>query len=215
MNPPVAAQPRRPRSSRRLSRYLISEMVLPAIFAIGAFGIVVLLTDLLGYADLIVNRGLGPVEVAEIAGLQLIPTLARTLPFAILVGSLVGLGRLSSDRELLALETSGFSARQLARPGLFFALVATAASILLTVVISPAAQLGVRDKMIELSEEKPGLALREGLATSLGGWRIESPARRGWRGGGVLRSSDGSLRRRSTLPVFTLRRCSTHAPLRP
>ena len=174
MNPPVAAQPRRPRSSRRLSRYLISEMVLPAIFAIGAFGIVVLLTDLLGYADLIVNRGLGPAEVAEIAGLQLIPTLARTLPFAILVGSLVGLGRLSSDRELLALETSGFSARQLARPGLFFALVATAASVLLTVVISPAAQLGVRDKMIKLSEEKPGLALREGLATSLGGWRIEA-----------------------------------------
>ena len=174
MNPPVAARPRRPRSSRRLSRYLISEMVLPSIFAIGAFGIVVLLTDLLGYADLIVNRGLGPAEVAEIAGLQLIPTLARTLPFAILVGSLVGLGRLSGDRELLALETTGFSARQLARPGLFFALVATAASVLLTVVISPAAQLGVRDKMIELSKEKPGLALREGLATSLGGWRIEA-----------------------------------------
>lgn len=149
-------------------------MVLPSFFALAAFGLVVLLTDLLGYAELIVNRGLGPSEVAQIAGLQLIPTLARTLPFAILVGSLVGLGRLSADRELLALETSGFSARQLARPGLLFAFAATLLSIGLTVVISPAAQRGVRDKMIELSEQKPGLALREGLPTSLGGWRIEA-----------------------------------------
>lgn len=165
---------RRPRQSPKLTRYLIAEMVLPSVFALGAFGLVVLMTDLLGYAELIVNRGLGPAEVAQIAGLQLIPTLARTLPFAVLVGSLVGLGRLSGDRELLALETSGFSARQLARPGLLFALAATILSVLLSVVVAPASQRAVRDRMITLSEEKPGLALREGAATILGGWRIEA-----------------------------------------
>jgi len=171
---PLVRRDRRPRQSPKLTRYLISEMVLPSVFALGAFGLVVLMTDLLGYAELIVNRGLGPGEVAQIAGLQLIPTLSRTLPFAVLVGSLVGLGRLSADRELLALETSGFSARQLARPGLLFAVAATVVSVALTVVVAPASQRSVRDKMIELSEEKPGLALREGAATSLGGWRIEA-----------------------------------------
>ena len=171
---PPERRDRRPRQSRKLTRYLISEMVLPSVFALGAFGLVVLMTDLLGYAELIVNRGLGPGEVAQIAGLQLVPTLARTLPFAVLVGSLVGLGRLSGDRELLALETSGFSARQLARPGLLFALAATIVSVGLTVVVAPASQRAVRDRMITLSEEKPGLALREGAATSIGGWRIEA-----------------------------------------
>jgi lipopolysaccharide export system permease protein len=141
---------------------------------LAAFGLVVLLTDLLGYADLIVNRGLGARQVAQLAGLQLLPTLAQTLPFAVLVGSLVGLGRLSADRELLALETVGLSARQLARPGLLFATVATLFSVLLSVVISPAAQRSVRDKMIELSEQRPGLALRAGMATSIGGWRMEA-----------------------------------------
>lgn len=149
-------------------------MVLPSFFALVAFGLVVLLTDLLGYAELIVNRGLSTGEVAQIAGLQLLPTLARTLPFAVLVGSLVGLGRLSADRELLALETSGFSARQLARPGLYFAFLAMLISIALSVSVSPAAQRAVRDKMIALSEEKPGLALRAGMATSVGGWRMEA-----------------------------------------
>ena len=149
-------------------------MVLPAIFAIVAFGLVVLMTDLLGYAELIVNRGLGTAAVAQIAALQLVPTLARTLPFAVLVGILVGFGRLSADRELLALETTGFSPRQLALPGLLFALVATVFSIGLSVFASPGAQRAVRDEMIRLSEEKPGLALRPGIATEIGEWRIEA-----------------------------------------
>lgn len=165
---------RRPRPSARIRRYLIAEMVLPTVLAVAVFGLVVLMTDLLGYADLIVNRGLGPAEVGEIAGLQLLPTLARTLPFAVLVGSLVALGRLSADRELLALETSGLSARQLAGPGLLFACGATVVSLALSLAVSPAAQRVVRDRMIELADQKPGLALREGLATRLGNWRIEA-----------------------------------------
>jgi lipopolysaccharide export system permease protein len=171
---PADARPIRPRSSAMLSRYLISEMVLPSLYALAAFGLVVLLTDLLGYAELIVNRGLSTGEVAQIALLQLVPTLARTLPFAVLVGSLVGLGRLSADRELLALEASGFSPRQLALPGLLFALVACLISIVISVAISPAAQRSVRDQMIRLTTEKPGLALRAGQSTSLGGWRLEA-----------------------------------------
>lgn len=167
-------RPARPHMSAMLSRYLISEMLLPALYAAVAFGLVVLLTDLLGYAELIVNRGLSTAEVAQIAGLQLIPTIARTLPLAVLVGSLVGLGRLSADRELLAMEASGLSARQLAVPGLIFALAASVVSILISVAISPAAQRGVRDQMIRLAAEKPGLALRAGLTTQLGEWRIEA-----------------------------------------
>ncbi|MEZ4291063.1 MAG: LptF/LptG family permease [Myxococcota bacterium] len=163
-----------PRTGAKIARYLVSEMVPPSIYAVVAFGLVVLMTDLLGYTDLIVNRGLDAGEVAQIAGLQLVPTLARTLPFAVLVGTLVGLGRLSGDRELLALETSGLSPRQLARPGLFFALAATGASLVLSVVAAPASQRAVRDRMIELSKEKPGLALRAGSTTSLGAWRLEA-----------------------------------------
>jgi len=158
----------------KLSRYLVSEMWLPSLFATAAFGLVVLLTDLLGYADLIVNRGLAVDEVARLAVLQLIPTLARTLPFAVLVGTLVGLGRLAADRELLALEASGFSPRQLAVPGLVFAFLATGVSLYLSVFLSPDTQREVRDRMLELARARPGLSLRAGQASNLDGWRIEA-----------------------------------------
>lgn len=170
----AAERPLRRQTGARLTRYLIAEMWLPTVFAIVVFGLVVLLTDLLGYAELIVNRGLEPGEVGQIALLQLVPTLARTLPFAVLVGSLVALGRLSADRELLALEASGLSPRQLARPGLYFALVATLISVAMSALASPAAQNAVREKMIALVSEKPGLSLQPGIASHLGGWRIEA-----------------------------------------
>ncbi|MBW2497101.1 MAG: LptF/LptG family permease [Deltaproteobacteria bacterium] len=170
----AAERPVRRQTGARLTRYLIAEMWLPTVFAIVVFGLVVLLTDLLGYAELIVNRGLEPGEVGQIALLQLVPTLARTLPFAVLVGSLVALGRLSADRELLALEASGLSPRQLARPGLYFALVATLISIAMSALASPAAQNAVREKMIALVSDKPGLSLQPGIASRLGGWRIEA-----------------------------------------
>ncbi len=169
-------RPRRPRPSATLSRYVVSEMMLPSLIATAAFGLVFLMTDLLGYADLIVNRGLETRDVAWIAVLQLLPTLSRTLPFAVLIGTLVGLGRLSADRELLALEASGLSPRQLARPGLYFALAATVVSLAMSVGIAPAAQQAVRERMIQLSDEKPGLALKPGLASQVGDWRIEAGA---------------------------------------
>ena len=45
---PSRDQPQRPRQSARLSRYLISEMLLPSLYAVVVFGLVVLMTDLLG-----------------------------------------------------------------------------------------------------------------------------------------------------------------------
>ena len=47
---------------------LRSEMMVPTALAVAAFGLVVLLTDLLGYAELIVNRGLGPVRIGARSG---------------------------------------------------------------------------------------------------------------------------------------------------
>lgn len=164
----------RPRPSARITRYLISEMIVPSLYAIAAFATVVLLTDLLGYSDMIVTRGLDAGAVARVAGFQLVTTLARTLPLAVLVGVFVGLGRLAADRELLALDAIGLSAQQLAWPCLIFLILAMFVSIGLSVIASPAAQLAARNELIEFTRERPGIALRPGITTNFGGWRMEA-----------------------------------------
>ena len=81
-----------------LGFYIVAELFAPTLWALFGLTALVLTKDLLGFSDLVINRGLGLAAVGWIAFYELIPLLSRTLPFAVLVGTLVGLGRLRSDR---------------------------------------------------------------------------------------------------------------------
>ena len=79
---------------RTFRRYLAAEILPPTAMALGVLVLVVLTKYLLGYTDLVINRGLGAGAVARIAFDQTVPLAARTLPFAVGIGCLTALGRL-------------------------------------------------------------------------------------------------------------------------
>ena len=57
------------------------------------------------------SGGVGTVSLIFLCSLT--PVLAFTVPMAVLVGVLIGLGRLSADSEIVALHASGISLRRL------------------------------------------------------------------------------------------------------
>ena len=67
------------------------------------------------------------------------PGLGFTFPIGVLVGVLIGLGRLSADSEIVALHASGISLRRLLVPIGIVALVATGGTLLTTFWLSPMA----------------------------------------------------------------------------
>ena len=90
---------------------------------------VVLTTRILGFSDLVINRGLGAAAVGRMVFFEAVPVLARIFPFGVLVGCLVALGRLGADREILALESSGVAVGRLVWPIVAFAGVMTLAAL--------------------------------------------------------------------------------------
>ena len=108
------------RRSRHLGRtfrwYVIQELVFPTTIALAGLTVLVLTRDLLGLSDLIINRDFGVATVPWIAFSKVVPLAARILPFAVLIGALVGIGRLRADREVLAMEAAGVSSRLLVGP---------------------------------------------------------------------------------------------------
>jgi LPS export ABC transporter permease LptG/LPS export ABC transporter permease LptF len=66
------------------------------------------------------------------------PSLAFTLPMGVLVGVLIGLGRLSADSEIVALHASGISLRRILLPIGSIALIAAIATLLTTFWLTPA-----------------------------------------------------------------------------
>src|SRR5262245_41387252 len=114
-----------------LTRYVIRELVLPTLISLAGLTVLILAKDLLNFSDFVINRGFGVGVVAMIAFYEIMPLAARTLPFAVLVGTLVGLGRLRADREILTLEAAGISQRRLVVPVLAFATATATMGLLL------------------------------------------------------------------------------------
>ena len=54
------------------------------------------------------------------------PVLPLTIPFGVLVGILIGLGRMAADGEIMAMRAAGVSSRKVIAPVLLFAGLGTA-----------------------------------------------------------------------------------------
>lgn len=136
--------------------------------------VVVLTADLLGYSDLVINRGVGAGDVAAMLFYQGVPVAARMFPFSVLVGLMVALGRLGADREILALESCGVSAARLVWPAVSFSGLAMLVALVLGVYATPWASRKFDEALLEVSRTRPWAQLRAGEVNEFGGWRLEA-----------------------------------------
>jgi lipopolysaccharide export system permease protein len=163
------------RPSRRLVTYVARELVFPSLFTLLGFTVLAFAAQLVALTDLAINRGLETSDVAGLAAYQILPALARSLPFATLVGALIGLGRLGADREILAMQAAGIEpARQLATPVLLFASAATALALVVSQIGVPWASRRLDAAFEELIAQNPAASLRAGTAHAFGDFRIEA-----------------------------------------
>ena len=124
---------------RLLDRYIGREVTSHAILGLAIFTFVFFVPQLVRLMDLIVRHSGGGGTVALLFLCTLPPALIFTIPMAVLVGVLIGLGRLSSDSEIVALHASGVSLRRLLLPIGFVALCGAFIALLMTLWLSPAA----------------------------------------------------------------------------
>jgi LPS export ABC transporter permease LptG/LPS export ABC transporter permease LptF len=134
---------------RILSRYVFREILVSSFLATVLATFVIFLQGISPLVELLVRSGNGFVFL-ELCVLALPPVLLLSIPFGVLVGILVGLGRMSSDNELVAMRSGGISSRLVAPPVLFFATLAMLVSGACAVWLSPLAfrsQLNLRNKV--------------------------------------------------------------------
>lgn len=91
-----------------MDRYVISEFIPPFFFGVGAFLCVLVGVNLL-YEVLkaVFREGFPAVAAAKIFMLKMPGMITMTLPMATMFGSLMAIGRLSGDGEVVAMRASG------------------------------------------------------------------------------------------------------------
>ncbi|MGH7986489.1 MAG: LPS export ABC transporter permease LptF [Candidatus Binataceae bacterium] len=144
-----------------LDRYIEREVVAP--FALGVILLTFALVSgrLLKLTEMVVNHGVTLGDVGALIAYIMPAFLELTFPMAVLLGVLMGFGRLSGDRELIAARACGISLYRLAVPVLGFALVIYALSSWLAFSVRPWANSSLQKLIVEMTQTRSTAGLKE------------------------------------------------------
>jgi LPS export ABC transporter permease LptG/LPS export ABC transporter permease LptF len=130
---------------RIFDRYLVREILAPFCLALVVLTFILLMPPILENAQQLIAKGVDASTIARIL-LTLMPqALSVTIPMALLYGILMGLGRLSTDREFVALQACGVSIFRAMRPLALLAVLAFAADQYVLLVALPNANQTFRE----------------------------------------------------------------------
>lgn len=133
-----------------LDRYLLRELMAPFGLSLLLLTFALEIPPILQHGEALIAEGASWDIVVRVLATLVPQALGITIPMALLVGILITLGRLSGDREIVAMEACGVSLGRLLRPLLLFGVIATAATTYVMIVALPFANQAFREITFKL-----------------------------------------------------------------
>ncbi|MBI3318235.1 MAG: LptF/LptG family permease [Candidatus Omnitrophica bacterium] len=147
---------------RLIRLYILRELLQPTAMALVLFTFILLVGNLVKLADLLVNKGVSPLAILKMFGLLVPALMSHTLPMAVLTGTLLAFSKLSSDREILAMRTSGVSLWAVASPVLVVGALMSLALVPINDRIVPWSHYATRQILVEIGVRNPTAFLEAG-----------------------------------------------------
>jgi LPS export ABC transporter permease LptG/LPS export ABC transporter permease LptF len=122
---------------RTIDRYILRQLAWPFSLGLTVFTFLLIVPELMKYAEDYISKGV-PLWVVGQLIVTLLPfSLALTIPMSVLLALLVAFGRLSADREFVALQACGVSLYRLFRPVALVAVTSCLATAYVYMVLIP------------------------------------------------------------------------------
>src|SRR5262245_36207184 len=129
---------------KRLTRYVLYELAAATLLGVTVWTVFLLLNDLFFIARAAIQKDLGLGLVLRILVLKIPNILVLSIPIGTLFGSLIAIGRLSADHELVAMQALGMGPRRLARIMVIHGAATCLASIGIYAFLQPWASFELR-----------------------------------------------------------------------
>jgi LPS export ABC transporter permease LptG/LPS export ABC transporter permease LptF len=139
---------------RIFDRYVLREMLPPFVLSLLIFTFVLTLPPVMRQLEELVAKGVTWGVAAKLMLLLVPSSMGLTIPIATLMAILIALGRLSGDRESVALLACGVSPYRLLRPVLLFAAATCAATAYVMFEAIPDANQAFRDITWDIISKK-------------------------------------------------------------
>ncbi len=143
--------------------YILKELTITLLVSIGVLTFILVLSRLGKMADLVINKGVGFVDILLLIVYSTPPYLIFTLPMAFLLSIIVVLGRLSSENEILVLKSSGVNLKNLFIPIIVLGLFITFCGLLNTNLLLPKSSGLFRNTLINVIKKGISVDDKEGV----------------------------------------------------
>ena len=147
---------------KTITRYLITEQLIPLSVSLLALSVILVMGRLLQLTRYLFTSPITPADLLQIVLLVMPKLLLFALPMATLMGVLLAFVRLSSDNELIALRASGVGAAQFLPAVMTVLLLATALSYVNTISLIPSSTQAFENKLKSLGRVSLPTFLKDG-----------------------------------------------------
>jgi len=145
---------------RILTRYILGEILSHTLIGCALFTFILFMRDLNHILEMVVRNSSTFTSVMEIFLFTLPNTFKVTIPMAVLVGILLGLSRLASDSEIIAMRASGLGIGYFVRVASIVAAAGTLLGLVNSIYVAPRANQAI-------------LEMEQSLATSQASYEIQ------------------------------------------
>ena len=144
-----------------ISRYIFKEIAFPFIIILFVLTFVLLMGKILQIMDLMVNKGISIFAIAKLIVFLLPSFMMFTIPIALLIAILIGMGRLSSDNEITVLKSSGISLIQLYLPVAVASLITFAVTIIIGYYLVPQSNFATKRLLFDIAQQNASIGIKE------------------------------------------------------
>src|SRR2546423_13114788 len=124
---------------RILDRYIVREVFRHALLGLIVFTFVFFVPQLVRVMALFVRHSSSGGQIVKLFACILPGIFTFTIPMAVLIGVLLGLGRMSADSEIIALTALGIGRRRILLPVGVLAISGAALTLVMTIWLRPVA----------------------------------------------------------------------------
>lgn len=149
--------------NRKFYLYLLKELGYILLLSLGILTFILVMSRLGKLADLVINKGVEVKDILLLIVYSSPPYLTFTLPMAFLLSTIVVLGRLSTENEILALKASGVNLRCLFVPIAAVGLAITFVALLNTNLLLPRSSDLFRDTLLNVVKKGITIEDKEGI----------------------------------------------------
>ena len=135
---------------RIIDRYVIRQVLMPFCIGLVVFTFVFIIRTLKEYVEPLAARGVPAMVLARVLMLLIPQALALSIPMSLLLGLLVAFGKLSSQREFVALQACGVSLRRLLVPVGVVSILGWAATSYVMIEALPASNQAFRTETFKI-----------------------------------------------------------------